>query len=286
MSVADSISQKLKRLLQPQHLDVINESHLHAGHRSSPGTGDSHFRIIVVSEAFTGRGRVERHQDPLGALDALAPVGVQLEQTVAALTALPRRAARHRALELLERVHFPNPKQRYGAFPHELSGGQLQRVGIALALAGDPKVLLADEPTTALDVSVQSRILALLRELRDDIGAAIVLVTHDIGAAGQMADRLAVMYAGRWVEHGTAEAVLGRPRHPYTRALIGSYSGVRRGLRPLPHLKGAPPTRYAAHPRQGCPLAPRCPEALPRCSAEAPPTRDRAGSVSVCWLDR
>lgn len=150
--------------------------------------------------AVRGRTAGMVFQDPLGTLDPVAPIGAQVQTTVARLTGLGRGAARARALELLDQVRFSDAKNRYAAYPHELSGGQRQRVGIALALAGSPRVLLADEPTTALDVSVQARILDLLQSLRASSGIAMVLVTHDVGVAARMADRLAVMYAGRFVE--------------------------------------------------------------------------------------
>lgn len=231
--------------------------------------------------AVRGRTAGMVFQDPLGTLDPVAPIGAQVQTTVARLTGLGRGAARARALELLDQVRFSDAKNRYAAYPHELSGGQRQRVGIALALAGSPRVLLADEPTTALDVSVQARILDLLQSLRASSGIAMVLVTHDVGVAARMADRLAVMYAGRFVEQGPADQVLSRPRHPYTRALIASYRGLRRNLHPLPHLPGAPPT----HPTHGCAFAPRCPEAMTQCGRDAPPQRERAGTATLCWLE-
>ena len=217
------------------------------------------------------RGRIAGlvFQDPMGSLDPMAPIGRQLEDVLTAQRSVARREARAMALSLLDRIHLAGAAGRYDAMPYELSGGQRQRVGIALALAGEPAVLLADEPTTALDVSVQARILELLRELSAQSGIALVLVTHDMAVAREMADQIAVMYAGRIVEEGSAAAILDSPRHPYTRALLESYLAVRHRVVPLPSLAGAPP-RLDAEPR-GCAFADRCPAVSERCRTLPPP---------------
>lgn len=223
-------------------------------------------------------------QDPLATLDPLAPIGRQIEDAIRAHHPMDRAAARRRALELLDQVHLPDAASRIQALPHELSGGQRQRVGIALALAAGPTLLLADEPTTSLDVSVQARILALLHEIRSSLSMTIVLVTHDIGVVADMADRVAVMYAGRIVETGPATQVLRAPRHPYARALIRAHRGIRRRQSPLPFIPGAPPR--LSPDVAGCAFAPRCAERLEPCEAEMPPRRVRQGSLCECWIDR
>jgi peptide/nickel transport system ATP-binding protein len=230
------------------------------------------------------RGRIAGmvFQDLFASLDPMAPIGRQLEDVVMAQRGVGRRRAREIALSLLDRVHLAAAAERYAAMSYELSGGQRQRVGIALALAGEPAVLLADEPTTALDVSVQARILELLRRLCDEGGIGLVLVTHDMAVAREMADRVAVMYAGRIVEEGDANAVLDAPAHPYARALLQSYLGVRRGIVPLPTLGGAPP-RLDEEPR-GCAFADRCAVAIERCRLLPPPSIVTPGRRCECIL--
>jgi peptide/nickel transport system ATP-binding protein len=230
------------------------------------------------------RGRVAGmvFQDPLGSLDPMAPIGRQIEDVVIALRSVARAEARAIALSLLERVHLGSAAERYGAMPHELSGGQRQRIGVALALAGEPAVLLADEPTTALDASVQARILELLRGLCAETGIGLVLVTHDMAVAREMADRVAVMYAGRIVEEGGADAILDAPRHPYSRALVRSYIGVRRRVVPLPSLAGAPPRLDSD--AKGCAFAARCPSVEECCRILPPPSVTTASRRCECVL--
>jgi peptide/nickel transport system ATP-binding protein len=230
------------------------------------------------------RGRIAGmvFQDPMGSLDPMAPIGRQLEDAVMALRKLGRRQAGAIALSLLDRVHLAAARERYAALPDELSGGQRQRVGIALALAGEPAVLFADEPTTALDVSVQARILELLRGLCSEGRIGLVLVTHDMAVAREMADRVAVMYAGRIVEEGPADAVLAAPEHPYSQALLQSYLGIRRGAVPLPMLAGAPP-RMDEEAR-GCAFAARCPAVADRCRSLPPPSVATAARRCECFL--
>ena len=231
---------------------------------------------------FRGRLAGMVFQDPLGSLDPMAPIGRQLEDVVMALRRVERRQAGAIALSLLERVHLTGAAERYGAMPFELSGGQRQRLGIALALAGEPSLLLADEPTTALDVSVQALILELLRELCAQSGIGLVLVTHDMAVAREMADRVAVMYAGRIIEEGPTDTILDAPRHPYTQALLRSYAGVRHRVSPLPSLPGAPP-RLDFEP-SGCAFADRCPTAVDRCRMVPPPRVRTARGHCECVL--
>lgn len=203
-------------------------------------------------------------QEPMTALDPVFTIGQQIAETLVCHEGISYRAAHGRALELLELVQVPSAKRRLEAYPHELSGGLRQRAMIALALACKPKLLLADEPTTALDATVQIQILLLLRELQRDLGLATIFVTHDIGAAVEVADRIAVMYAGRIVEEGSARELIHRPRHPYTIALLRSraHGAMDRGV-PLGTIAGAPPDLAALPP--GCAFAPRCTLATEAC---------------------
>ncbi len=208
-------------------------------------------------------------QEPLLALDPVYPVGRQIEEMVRRHSGEGRAQARARALSLFERVRIPSPERRLQAYPHEMSGGMRQRAMIALALSCNPKVLLADEPTTALDATVQIQILLLLRELQRELGLAIVFVTHDIGAAAEIADRVAVMYGGRIVEQGTIADLLRAPRHPYTQALLKgrAHGAMQKGKR-LETIPGSPPDLAALPP--GCSFAPRCRLVASQCQAAVP----------------
>ena len=207
-------------------------------------------------------------QEPVTALDPVFTVGEQITETLVRHRRIARRDARRRALEWLERVQIPSARRRFDAYPHEMSGGMRQRAMIALALCCNPSVLLADEPTTALDVTVQIQILLLLRELHRELGMAVIFVTHDVGAAVEVSDRLAVMYAGRFVETGTAREVLRKRAHPYTEGLLAAnLHGVEPGSR-LMTIPGAPPNLADLPP--GCSFAPRCAYALPQCGAAMP----------------
>jgi len=207
-------------------------------------------------------------QEPITALDPVFTIGEQITETLVRHQRIARRDARHRALEWLERVQIPSARRRFDAYPHEMSGGMRQRAMIALALCCNPSVLLADEPTTALDVTVQIQILLLLRELQRELGMAVIFVTHDVGAAVEVSDRLAVMYAGRFVETGTAREVLRKRAHPYTEGLLAAnLHGVEPGSR-LMTIPGAPPNLADLPP--GCSFAPRCAYALPQCGAAMP----------------
>jgi len=222
-------------------------------------------------------------QEPMLAFDPVYTIGRQIIETIIRHEGTGERTARSRARELLERVQIPSAERRLGNYPHEMSGGMRQRAMIALALACRPALLLADEPTTALDATVQIQILLLLRELQRELGMTMIFVTHDIGVATEIADSLAVMYAGRIVEHGPVRAVLRDPAHPYTRGLLAStlQRGMRgRRLEPIP---GSPPSLANLPP--GCSFAPRCPLAAPAC-IEAVPSVKQVGSghTSRCLL--
>ena len=230
-----------------------------------------------------GRAVAMIFQEPLLALDPVYTVGRQITEAIRRHEGLSETQARARALELFERVRIPSPQRRLDAYPHEMSGGMRQRAMIALALACRPKVLLADEPTTALDATVQIQILLLLRELQAELGLSTIFVTHDLGAAVEVADRIAVMYAGRIVESGTAREVVLSPNHPY---MIGLLSGradgaLVKGSR-LETIPGTPPDLANREP--GCPFAPRCFLAIDRCHKEVPPTVEVGpGHGAACW---
>ena len=223
-------------------------------------------------------------QDPLTSLNPLFSVGDQLVETIRTHLPMGEKQARARALELLREVGIPAPENRIDAYPHQFSGGMRQRVVIALALAAEPELVIADEPTTALDVSVQAQILALLKRLCAEHGAAVMLVTHDMGVIAETADRVAVMYAGSLVEIGPVGEVIRNPRHPYTQGLMESIPGIGEKRRRLHQIDGAMP-RLAALP-SGCAFHPRCPQVMDRCRRERPVLR-RAGDVhTACWLYR
>jgi peptide/nickel transport system ATP-binding protein len=209
-------------------------------------------------------------QEPLLALDPVYTVGEQIVEVIRRHEKASKAEARARALELFQKVRIPSPERRLDAYPHEMSGGMRQRAMIALALACRPKVLLADEPTTALDATVQIQILLLLRDLQRELGLSIIFVTHDLGAAVEVADRIAVMYAGRIVEEGSARDLIRNPRHPYTIGLLKSRAegALAKGSR-LDAIPGSPPDLARLPP--GCPFAPRCPLAVEPCRATRPP---------------
>ena len=237
---------------------------------------------------FRGHIAAMIFQEPLLAFDPVYTVGRQITEAVRRHERIDAAGARQRALELFERVRIPSPERRLDAYPHEMSGGMRQRAMIALALACRPQVLLADEPTTALDATVQIQILLLLRELQRDLGLSIILVTHDLGAAVEVADRISVMYAGRIVETGTAHQVVLDPHHPYTIGLLRSRAegalakdvdGKRARLQTIP---GSPPDLANRPP--GCPFAPRCFLAEETCRRETPPSVAVGdGHLADCW---
>src|SRR5271163_2111912 len=215
--------------------------------------------------AFRGQTVSMIFQEPALALDPVYTIGQQIAETVMRHEGKSQSEARARALEMLEVVRIPSAKRRLDTFPHEMSGGMRQRAMIALALACRPKVLLADEPTTALDATVQIQILLLLRELQREFGMAVIFVTHDIGAAVEICDRVSVMYAGRIIETGTMREVVMKPAHPYTQGLLAStIKGAKRGTR-LEPIPGAPPRLDRL--TVGCAFAPRCRATAPECLA-------------------
>ena len=222
-------------------------------------------------------------QDPLTSLNPLYTVGRQLVETITTHLPLGAAAARARAIALLDEVGIPAAAHRVDHFPHQFSGGMRQRVVIALALAANPRLIIADEPTTALDVSIQAQIIALLKRLCRDHGTAVLLITHDMGVIAGTADRVAVMYAGRIVEVGPVAEVIHRPAHPYTVGLMGSIPSIRDGRERLVQIDGAMP-RLDAVPG-GCAFHPRCPHATERCRRELPALAHVGATQAACWLN-
>ena len=227
-------------------------------------------------------------QEPMTSLNPLLTVGRQISEAIALHQGLSRRDAMDGAVEMLRRVHIPEPEHRAHAYPHQLSGGMRQRVMIAMAVSCSPKLLIADEPTTALDVTIQAQILDLMRELQETLGTAIVLITHDMGVVAENADRVVVMYAGRKVEEASAQDLFERPGHPYTKGLLGSIPNVEvaahintRKAR-LTEIKGMVPS--LADLPNGCTFAPRCALASDQCHADYPPLRQyRPDHWVACW---
>jgi oligopeptide/dipeptide ABC transporter ATP-binding protein len=224
-------------------------------------------------------------QDPLSSLHPLYRVGWQIVEAIQAHERIGKSEARLRAVELLRRVGIPQPETRVDDYPHQFSGGMRQRAMIAMALALNPKLLVADEPTTALDVTVQAQIVELMKELQAEFGTAIVAITHDLGVIAEIADEVLVMYAGKAMERGDRRTLYRRPHHPYTKGLIEalpSQSGTKERLVPIP---GRPPSLIQLP--AGCPFHPRCRYVMDRCRTEVPPLQDVAGGsghVSACWL--
>jgi peptide/nickel transport system ATP-binding protein len=240
----------------------------------------------------TLRGEAMRHvrgkrigaifQDPLTTLNPLYSVGRQLVETMQTHLRLSDADARRRAVGWLEQVGIPAAAQRVNAYPHEFSGGMRQRVVIALALCAEPLLVIADEPTTALDVSVQAQIISLLRRLTRDHGTSVMLVTHDMGVIAETADRVAVMYAGRLAEIGSVAAVIKHPAHPYARGLMGSIPSLDRRMDRLTQIDGAMPRLTAIPP--GCAFNPRCGDAFARCRVERPELLPAGQTRAACWL--
>jgi len=221
-------------------------------------------------------------QDPLTSLNPLYTVGRQLMETIRTHTDMGEKAARDRAIEMLAEVGIPEPRRRIDQYPHQFSGGMRQRVVIALALCVNPKLVIADEPTTALDVSIQAQIIKVLKRLCADHGAAVMLITHDMGVIAETADRVAVMYAGRIAEIGPVSDVIKRAKHPYTHGLMGSIPVIGHDLDRLTQIEGSMP-RLTEIPR-GCPYNPRCPRVFDRCRAERPDLMPVDRSRVACWL--
>ncbi len=254
-------------------------------------SGQALFRgqdLVAMSDeelrSIRGRDIAMVFQDPMTSLTPVYTVGWHIAEALRAHAPVSKNDARRRAVELLTEVGIPDPGRRVDDFPHQFSGGMRQRAVIAMGLANNPALLIADEPTTALDVTTQAQVLDLLRRLQADHGSSIVLITHDMGVVSQLADRVLVMYAGRAVEQGPKTEVFRRPRHPYTWGLLGSVPRARAPrVRRLPAIPGSPASALTAP--AGCAFAPRCRKRHDRCS-EQPPLEGGLLHVDACWLPR
>jgi len=248
-------------LLEGQRIDKLNNDEMR------------HIRGRKIGAIF---------QDPLTSLNPLYSVGKQLTETIQAHLPVSHAEARKRAIELLKDTGIPAAEQRIDHYPHQFSGGMRQRVVIALALAAEPKLIVADEPTTALDVSIQAQIISLLKNICKNRGAAVMLITHDMGVIAETCDRVAVMYAGRIVEVGPVHDVINRPAHPYTAGLMASIPDITQDREYLNQIDGAMP-RLNAIP-EGCAFNPRCPKVFDRCKTERPVLANAGSTRAACWL--
>ena len=265
----------LMRLL-PYHARLTAAELRFAG-QDLRGLSDAAYRRL------RGAGMAMIFQNPMSALNPTLTIGAQIVEVLEAHTDLKPRAARRRAAELLARMGIEQPERRLAQYPFQFSGGMLQRAMIAMSVACDPLLLIADEPTTALDVTVQAQVLELLQELQRERGMSLLLISHDLAVVGQVADRVAVMYAGEVVEAGPARRVFRQPRHPYTRGLALARPGALPADRqPLTTIPGAPPDLLS--PPAGCAFHPRCPHAMTVCGEHRPPEVTAAEQRTHCWL--
>jgi oligopeptide/dipeptide ABC transporter ATP-binding protein len=235
--------------------------------------------------AVRGPGIAMIFQNPLSSLHPFYRIGWQIEEMIRAHESVSRGASRKRAIELLGLVGIPRPEKRVDDYPHQFSGGMLQRTMIAMALALQPRLLIADEPTTALDVTVQAQIVRLMQRLQDEFGMAIIMITHDLGVIAGMADEVVVMYAGQIMEQASRYGLFEQPSHPYTNGLLRSLPRMNASDEPLTAIAGQPPSLI--QPPSGCPFHPRCPQVMDRCAISAPPFLPVTGSDthrSACWL--
>jgi oligopeptide transport system ATP-binding protein len=222
-------------------------------------------------------------QDPMTSLNPVLSIGYQLMEPLKQHRHLSDREAKEQAVHLLERVGIPEARQRLRDFPHQFSGGMRQRVMVAMAVACHPQLLIADEPTTALDVTIQAQILDLIRDLKEEIGTSVIIITHDLGVIAEMANQVAVMYAGFIVENGPVREIFREPQHPYTQALMSSIPRLRAWPERLTTIEGAPPALVGEI--VGCPFEPRCRYRVSRCAAERPPLVEVSpGHTSACWV--
>jgi peptide/nickel transport system ATP-binding protein len=233
--------------------------------------------------ALRGNRMAMIFQEPMTSLNPAFTIGNQLVEGIRAHRNIGTKEAEQLAIDMLKRVRIPAPEQRMKEYPHKLSGGMRQRVMIAMALSCEPKLLIADEPTTALDVTVQAQVLDLMRTLQEETGTAIVLITHDLGVIAELAHDVVVMYSGQVVERATVEQLFSNPQHPYTIGLLGSIPKLYSEQSRLNAIEGQVPTAMAKV--AGCRFAPRCPFAVERCKVEPPPMKDfGAGHEALCWL--
>jgi oligopeptide/dipeptide ABC transporter ATP-binding protein len=221
-------------------------------------------------------------QEPMSSLNPAFTIGEQIAEVLLRHKGISKKKAKDRSIEMLRRVRIPSPERRYDDYPHRLSGGMRQRAMIAMALACEPRLLIADEPTTALDVTIQAQILDLMRSLREETGTAIILITHDLGVIAELADDVAVMYAGRIVEHATVERLFAEPQHPYTIGLLGSIPRLHLEQERLAAIQGQVPGPFSGG--AGCRFEPRCPFAVERCRVEDPSLLNmHDGHEVACW---
>lgn len=244
--------------------------------------------LLKLSESEMRKIRGNRialiSQDPMTSLNPVLTVGDQIMEAIVLHQGLPRAAARAKAVEMLARVGIPSPETRVDDYPHQFSGGMRQRVVIAMALSCEPDLLIADEPTTALDVTIQAQILGLMRDIRDKNNAAVILITHDLGVVAELCDTVAVMYAGKVVEYTDVESIFRAPQHPYTQGLLQSIPQLGVRQKRLTPIEGQPPSLSKLPP--GCSFAPRCPHAWAKC-AEAPKLdTSEPGHLVRCWLTK
>jgi len=235
--------------------------------------------------AIRGPGIAMIFQNPLSSLHPFYKIGWQIAEMIRAHESMSAESAHRRAIELLGLVGIPRPERRVDDYPHQFSGGMLQRAMIAMALALQPRLLIADEPTTALDVTVQAQIMRLMRRLQNEFGMAIILITHDLGVIAGVADEIVVMYAGQVMEQASRHGLFRQPSHPYTSGLLGSLPRVDASGERLDAIAGQPPSLI--HPPSGCPFHPRCPQVMDRCAQEMPTFMTVPGTEahrSACWL--
>ncbi len=266
--VGESGSGKSQAVLAVMGLLAIN------GRASGQALFDGHDLLDMPSAALNrirGNRVAMIFQDPMTSLNPYLTIERQMTEVLEFHKGMPRNLARQRAIESLETVKIPDAKRRLSMYPHEFSGGMRQRVMIAMALLCEPDVLIADEPTTALDVTVQAQIIALMRELQRDHGTAIIMITHDLGVVAGLCDDVMVLYGGRVMEHGTAESIFYTPTHPYTIGLLGAVPRIEQGNRELVSIAGAPPNM--AHLPPGCPFSERCDWVEPQCASVRPALR-------------
>ena len=267
----------LLRLL-PRHAGRVVGGEVWFGGRNLATLRESDLRAIRGSEIAM------IFQDPLTSLNPVLTIGTQIAETLEIHRGMRRREALERGAELLALVGIPDPGNRLSAYPHEFSGGMRQRVMIAMALSCDPKLLIADEPTTALDVTVQAQILELLTRLREEFGMGLVLITHDLGVVAGTVNRVAVMYAGQIVEQGPVDTIFANPRHPYTLGLLESLPRVDRPLTDkLSPIEGLPPDLLTVS--AGCPFRPRCPRAIDQCAVDPALEEVEPDHHVACWVD-
>jgi len=235
-------------------------------------------------EISSARGRVAAmvFQDPMTSLDPVFTIGFLIAETITAHRNVAKAEALRQAVALLKRVEIKNAEAVLGYYPHQLSGGMLQRVMIAMALSCRPGVLIADEPTTALDVTIQAQILQLIKDIQTESGMGLIMITHDLGVIAETVDRVVVMYGGRVMETGPVEAIFDAPLHPYTKALLNSVPGHMAGKRRLTEIPGQSPN--PSHPPSGCPFHPRCPSAISACRQIAPPLEAKSPQRQAACL--